>query len=96
MDEQTLTWQKQRHQHQVSFFEVPFSLNFWVCDARCHTVTPTVGQNFGLDASCNPHPPTQILDSKFYTDDKTVLERRTGGKGMKLHTREGSTEFCSI
>ena len=59
MDEQTLTWQKRWHQHQVSFFRVPFSLNFWVCDAQCHTVTPTVGRNFGLDASCNPHPPTQ-------------------------------------
>ena len=73
-----------------------FALTFWVCNAWCHTVTPTVGQNFGLDASCNPHPSTQVLDSKFYTDNKTVSERRIGGKGTKLHTREGSTESCSI
>ena len=72
MDEQTLTCQKQRYQHQVSFFRVPFSLNFWVCNARGHTVTPTVGRNFGPDVSCNPHSQTQVLDSKFYTDNKTV------------------------
>ena len=54
------------------FFQGAISLNFWVCDAWCHTGTPTVGQNFGPDASCNPHPQTQVLDSKFYTDNKTV------------------------